>query len=139
MVDAISGSRSSAYLYGHSAYCIIERDGSINYTDFGRYMTSFGFGRVRSVSTDPEVTIPIKAKFAQNNKGEYSISNIKEIIHYLGSHPHKTHSEGRLVFSYNNAVSHKKIYEYFEHLQDQYEVRYSPFSRTTTTCARFTS
>jgi hypothetical protein len=137
IVDKISGSQSCKYRYGHSAYCIIERDGSISYTDFGRYMTSPGFGRARSAHTDPELTIPIRAKVKVNNKGEKIISNISEIIHYLGSHPNETHGEGRLVFSYNNAVSHKKINKHIQYIQDQHEIPYSPFSKKTTNCARF--
>ena len=139
IINKISGSKSYKYRYGHSAYCIIEPDGSIRYADFGRYMTSLGFGRARSAHTDPNLTIPIQAKIKVNNKGEKIISNIRDIVHYLASHPNETHGDGRLVFSYNNTISHKKIDEYIEHLQDQHEIPYSPFSKKTTNCARFTS
>lgn len=53
---------------GHAALLLIKKESSeINYFDFGRYITSYGNGRVRSKETDPELMIPLKAKFEKKN------------------------------------------------------------------------
>ena len=49
---------------GHAALMLIKKGNTeVQYFDFGRYITSYGNGRVRSKETDPELSVPIKAKF----------------------------------------------------------------------------
>ena len=53
---------------GHAALLLLQKNNSeINYFDFGRYITSYGNGRVRCKETDPELEITIPAKFKNKN------------------------------------------------------------------------
>jgi len=89
---------------GHAAFLLIEKESSeINYFDFGRYITRFGFGRVRSKKTDPELVVPLKATFKDNE-----LINLDKILLWLDKHPEKTHGEGRLVASLNTEINFKK-------------------------------
>ena len=72
---------------GHAALLLIQNNKSeINYYDFGRYITTYGYGRARSKETDPELEISILAKF-KNNK----LSNTEEILLYTERQTKKTH------------------------------------------------
>lgn len=118
---------------GHAALLLIKRNNSeINYYDFGRYITSYGNGRVRSKDTDPEIEIPIKATF-KNNK----LNNLKELLLWLDKHPEKTHGDGRLIASINNDIDFDKAKAYIETLIDQKEIPYGAFLKNGTNCARF--
>ena len=87
---------------GHAALLLIEKGASeIKYFDFGRYITSYGNGRVRSLETDPEVQVPIKALFKEDK-----LTNINEILLWLDNNPDKTHGEGRLVASINDEIDY---------------------------------
>ena len=118
---------------GHAALLLVKKGKSeINYFDFGRYITSYGNGRVRSKETDPELNIPIKAKF---NKGE--ISNFEEILLWLDKHPEKTHGDGRLVATINNDIDYKLAFEFITKLIDKKEVPYGIFVKKGSNCSRF--
>ena len=47
----------------------------LNYFDFGRYHSPFGFGRVRDLETDPDISLKSKPIISGN-----SIDNIMEIL-----------------------------------------------------------
>lgn len=118
---------------GHAALLLIKKDQKkIEYFDFGRYITTYKNGRVRSEETDPELIIPISATF----KNEELI-NLKEILLWLEKHPEKTHGEGRLVASINSEINFNKASSFIHSLINQKEVPYGAFIKNGTNCARF--
>jgi hypothetical protein len=118
---------------GHAAILLIEKGGSeINYFDFGRYITSYGNGRVRSKETDPELVIYIAAQF----KNEV-LSNIEEILLWIEKNPEKTHGDGRLIASIHEEIDFKKANAYIHQLIQKKEIAYGVFKKNATNCARF--
>lgn len=118
---------------GHAALLLIKKNNSeVNYYDFGRYITSYGNGRVRSKETDPELKIPIKATF-KNSK----LDNINQLLLWLDNNPEKTHGDGRLIASINNDIDFGKAKAYIETLIDEKEIPYGAFLKNGTNCARF--
>lgn len=118
---------------GHAALLLIKKESSeINYFDFGRYITSYGNGRVRSKEIDPDVAISIKAKFEKGN-----LTNLKEILLWIENHPEKTHGDGRLVASFHTEINFNKAYNFIHQLIDEKEIPYGAFIKNGTNCARF--
>jgi hypothetical protein len=118
---------------GHAALLLIsEETNKINYYDFGRYVTSNGFGRVRGEKTDCEVAIPFEAII----KGS-TISNLPEILLYLEKNPEITHGSGRMLVSVNTEIKYAKAASFIEELQNKIEVPYRAFAKNGTNCARF--
>lgn len=118
---------------GHAALLLIQKDKpQINYFDFGRYITTYGNGRVRSKETDTELEIPIKATF-KNNK----LDNLKEILLWIEKHPKKTHGEGRLVATINDQIDFKKAQQFINDLINEKEIPYGAFLKNASNCARF--
>jgi hypothetical protein len=117
---------------GHAALLLLKKNNSeIKYYDFGRYITPFGFGRVRSKDTDFELAVPVEAKF-KNNK----LSNFKEIILWVEKHPKKTHGDGKLVTTINHKINYERAIAYITSLIDQKEIPYGAFTKGSN-CARF--
>ena len=118
---------------GHAALLLIKKGvPEINYFDFGRYITTYKNGRVRSKETDFELYIPISAKF---NKG--SLSNLEEILVWIESHPEKTHGTGRMIASINEEIDHKKASTFINSYINQKEIPYGAFIKNGSNCARF--
>jgi hypothetical protein len=118
---------------GHAALLLIKKNTSeINYFDFGRYITSYGYGRVRSKETDTELKVPVKAVF-ENNK----LVNLEEIIIWVENHPEKTHGKGRLITSINNEINHEKAANFIGKLIKLKEIPYGAFVKNGSNCARF--
>lgn len=118
---------------GHAALLLISKEtNKINYFDFGRYITSNTFGRVRSEETDNEVHIPFSAI---HNSQE--IKNLEEVLLYLEKHPEKTHGGGRMITSVNHEIDYDKALSYILELQNKIEVPYGPFLKKGSNCARF--
>jgi hypothetical protein len=118
---------------GHAALLLIEKGHSeINYFDFGRYITSYGNGRVRSKETDPEVAVSIAAQFKNNE-----LLNIEEILLWIENHPEKTHGDGRLVASMHEEIDFNKAKVFIHQLIQEKEIPYGVFKKTATNCARF--
>jgi len=118
---------------GHAALLLIRKNETqINYYDFGRYITTYKNGRVRSKETDVELHIPISAKFKKD-----ALSNLDEILLWIERHPEKTHGEGRLIASVNKNIDYDKAYNYITKLIDQKEIPYGAFIKKGSNCARF--
>lgn len=118
---------------GHAAMLLVSKEtNKINYFDFGRYITSDTFGRVRSEETDNEVYIPIDAVHNSNE-----ILNLDEILLFLDKNPEKTHGEGKMIVGVNSEIEYDKALEYITSLQDKGEVRYGAFLKEGSNCARF--
>ncbi len=118
---------------GHAALLLVNKDSKeINYFDFGRYITSYGKGRVRSKETDPELRVPFTAEFKND-----AFSNLPEILIWLDKHPEKTHGEGRLVVATNTDINYEKAKKFIDGLINQKEIPYGAFVKNGTNCARF--
>ena len=118
---------------GHAAILLIKKEhAEINYYDFGRYITTYGNGRVRSKETDPELNVTINPEF---KNGE--LINLKEILTWLDNHPEKTHGEGRLVATINSEINYKNAKDFINTLIKQKEIPYGVFIKNGTNCARF--
>jgi len=118
---------------GHAAMVLISKERKdIQYFDFGRYVTSDGFGRVRSAHTDPEVVIPFKA-ILEND----SIVNLEELLLFLEAHPENTHGEGRLVAAVNTEIHFEKALSFIGQLQSKIEIPYGAFILNGNNCSRF--
>lgn len=118
---------------GHAALLLIDKkSGSVNYFDFGRYITTYGFGRVRSKETDVELEMPLKAVF-QNDK----LLNVDKLLLWLNQHPEKTHGEGRLVASVNKEINYSKASLFIQDLISKKEIPYGAFVKGGSNCARF--
>ena len=102
-------------LAGHSALLLIQKNKpNIDYFDFGRYITSYGNGRVRSEETDPEVLIPVKALFKND-----TLINLEEILLWIEKHPEITHGNGRLIASINHRINYNKALNFIQNLTYQ--------------------
>ena len=78
---------------GHAALVLIDKStGILEYHDFGRYITPEPSGRVRGKDTDNELDFPIKALIEND-----TITNLDEILEFLGTHPKLIHGEGKLI------------------------------------------
>lgn len=76
---------------GHAALVLIEKTtGALEYHDFGRYITTWGTGRVRGKETDNELDLPLKAQI-RNEK----IENLNEILEFLATNPKIIHGDGK--------------------------------------------
>lgn len=118
---------------GHAALLLIKKEHSeINYFDFGRYITTYGNGRVRCKETDPDVAVTLKANFSN---GE--LTNLKDILLWLEKHPEKTHGEGRLVASINDEIDYNTAKNFIHQLINKKEIPYGAFIKNGTNCARF--
>lgn len=118
---------------GHAALLLIKKESSeINYFDFGRYITSYGNGRVRSKETDPELMIPLKAKFEKKE-----LKNLNEIFLWLDKNPEKTHGDGRLVATLNNDINYNLAIKFISKLIKQKEIPYGAFVKKGSNCSRF--
>ena len=118
---------------GHCAMLLVsKKTNKIKYFDFGRYITSDKYGRVRSEETDNEVYIPIVAK---HNSTE--LLNLNEVLLFLEQHPEKTHGKGRIVIGVNSEIDYDKAISYIFDLQNEGEVPYRAFSKNGSNCARF--
>lgn len=118
---------------GHSALLLIKKnEPEIKYFDFGRYITSYGNGRVRSFETDPEIFIPLKASFENN-----TLTNLDTILLWLEKHPKKTHGEGRLIASVNQHIDYDNAIKFIYNLIDKKEYPYGLFIKKGSNCARF--
>tara|TARA_R110002126_G_scaffold291579_2_gene453911 strand:+ start:24033 stop:25040 length:1008 start_codon:yes stop_codon:yes gene_type:complete len=118
---------------GHAALVLIKNgDAEVKYFDFGRYITSYGNGRVRSQETDPELIVPIKAKFENN-----ALTNLSEILLWLDNHPEKTHGDGRLIATVNNNIDYSSALNFINNLINRKEIPYGVFVKNGSNCSRF--
>ena len=117
---------------GHAALALISKQGEVFYADFGRYICPKGFGRVRTKKTDPELQFSLKAKWENEQ-----LSNLEEILIFLGSNPDKTHGEGVMYASVCKSVNFQATLAAIEQIQNQKLIPYNPFGKKNTNCSRF--
>ena len=120
------------YSIGHTAIILINSiTNEIYYLDFGRYHTPIGFGRVRDIETDPDLTIRTPV-IIENN----SINRIDEIIKEIYKKK-STHGEGKLYYKIFKNISFKKGQEYAKSNQGKGLISFGPFSKDSLNCGRF--
>ncbi|GAA3578121.1 DUF6695 family protein [Snuella lapsa] len=118
---------------GHAALVLIDKStGVLEYHDFGRYITPEPHGRVRGRDTDNELHFPLVANIKDD-----TITNLGDILEFLGTHPKFTHGEGKLVASVCDAVDYKKARAHINRMQDKHFIRYAAFIKEACNCARF--
>ncbi|MDO1501469.1 hypothetical protein Q2T40_15140 [Winogradskyella maritima] len=118
---------------GHAAMVLINKArGVLEYHDFGRYITPEPYGRVRGRDTDAELNFPLKATFECD-----SISNLEDILKFLGTHPKLTHGEGKLVASVCTAVNYNEARTHISARQAEGFIYYAAFKKVACNCARF--
>ncbi|MFL1013002.1 DUF6695 family protein [Flavisericum labens] len=118
---------------GHAALVLINKEtGVLEYHDFGRYITPEPTGRVRGKDTDNELDFPLRAKI-ENGK----VTNLKEILEFLATHPKLTHGEGKLVASVCTVIDYKKARRHITQMQNKHFIRYAAFIKNACNCARF--
>ena len=118
---------------GHAALVLINKEtGILEYHDFGRYITSEPNGRVRGRDTDNELHFPLKANI-ENDK----ITNLNEVLHYLGTHPKITHGDGKLVASVCDEINYNEARKHITTMQDRHFITYAAFKKEACNCARF--
>lgn len=128
--DKIASSNGK-YRVGHSALVLINaKTKKTHYFDFGRYHTPKGYGRVRDVDTDQDLTL-INAEIKADK-----IINIEEILLQL-SLMKSTHGEGIMYASILKNVSFEKAFFRAKQMQDKGMLPYGPFTRKGTNCSRF--
>jgi len=118
---------------GHAALVLIDKStGTLEYHDFGRYITPEPTGRVRGKDTDKELDFPLNALIEND-----TITNLDEILEFLGTHPKLTHGEGKLIASVCNAIDYKKARAHITEMQNKHFIRYAAFIKDACNCARF--
>lgn len=120
------------YRVGHSALILVNTaTNQLNYFDFGRYHSPFGFGRVRDLETDPDISLKSKPIISGN-----SIDNIMEILLEI-SNLKATHGHGTLYASILKNIDFNKAYEKAKEMQNMGLISYGPVVLTGTNCSRF--
>jgi len=124
-------SKNGKYRAGHSAIVLINTTTQkVHYFDFGRYHTPEGYGRVRDIETDPDVTV-IDAIIAN---GE--VQNMDAILLHLAKMK-ATHGEGKLYASLLTNVDFDKAFATAKNIQNKGLLLYGPFVRSGINCSRF--
>ena len=125
-------STNGKYRVGHSALVLVNStNNQINYFDFGRYHSPFGFGRVRDSETDPDIILKSKPIISDN-----SIDNIEEILLEI-SNLKATHGHGTLYASILKNIDFNKAFEKAKEIQNMGLISYGPIVLTGTNCSRF--
>ena len=125
-------SNNGQYRVGHSALILVNATtNELNYFDFGRYHSPFGFGRVRDLETDPDISLKSKPIISGN-----SIDNIKEILLEIFTLK-ATHGHGTLYASILKNIDFNNAYEKAKEMQNMGLISYGPVVLTGTNCSRF--
>lgn len=129
--------KNQNFKVGHAAIMLVNgADGSVHYFDFGRYVTPRGYGRARSVDTDPCLRIYTKAILDPLNY-QVPISNLDEVLLELESKKQYSHGNGILYASVCLDFDFKKSYECAIDFVRRGSMIYSAFMPGNSNCSRF--
>ncbi len=118
---------------GHAAMALINKEtGDIHYGDFGRYITSFGYGRTRMAATDPDVEFTYKVLFKD---GE--IVDKVALFQHIFEHPERTHGGDVMYVSLNQDVDFDACYKFMTTMNKRGSMIYDPFGKGRSNCSRF--
>jgi len=133
-LQLLGAGKNDKFRGGHAALALINRStGSLEFHDFGRYITPDGMARTRGATTDPELAMTdVKAKFdAQGN-----LLNVNEILIRLESDPEATHGDGRMLASLCYDTDYDKAKKHIRNMMDKGSITYSVFGEGSN-CSRF--
>ena len=118
---------------GHNCVLSVNgNSGKIKYFDFGRYDVPDGYGRARSVETDPQLEVPVIATFADGQ-----ISNLEEIIAWFYSRTSIHHSAGPLYCKVLPQISESAVEDFVTETQRRGFVDYDIFRKGALNCSRY--
>jgi len=118
---------------GHAALVLIHKDtASLEYFDFGRYISPLFTGRVRSKETDHELDFPLQPVIEDG-----MIENLEQLLVFLATHPRLTHGDGNMYASVCDEVNYESTKSFISSMQDRQFIRYAAFKKDATNCARF--
>ncbi|QNL51291.1 hypothetical protein H8S90_06870 [Olivibacter sp. SDN3] len=119
---------------GHTAIILVDPETKrLLYYDFGRYISPRGYGRARSVLSDPRLRLHTKAKIDRNNQ----ICNLYEIMEEMDSIKEITQGVGRIYFSVAEGLSFIKAKKYADDLVKEGSMLYGAVARGNNNCSRF--
>jgi len=118
---------------GHAAIILVKRSGELTYYDFGRYITPRGYGRARSVNSDPRLLLHTRAIVTEKS----SISNLQAIVDELHLLEPATHGGGRMFFSIANGISYHRAKAFADRLVSQGPIKYGAIAKGNNSCSRF--
>lgn len=119
---------------GHTGIILVERaSGTLRYYDFGRYISPRGYGRARSVQSDPRLKMETIAKIDKDNR----IQNLHDIVEELENMKETTQGEGRLFFSIVDRLSFVKARQYAGELVLKGSMPYGAVAKGNNNCSRF--
>ena len=119
------------YRVGHSALVLINSETrKSHYFDFGRYHSPNGYGRVRDLETDPEITL-MDAKIENG-----VVVNFEKILLQLSAMK-STHGEGKMYASLITNINFDTAFSAAKKIQEKGLLPYGPFTITGTNCSRF--
>ena len=119
---------------GHAAIVLINRrTGLLAYYDFGRYVTPRGYGRARSATSDPRLSLSTRAQV--DDRGH--IENLRAILTELHQKESATHGGGRLFFSVANGLSFRRATQIAQDIVNQGPIKYGAIAHGNNSCSRF--
>ncbi|PIB34040.1 hypothetical protein BFP72_00640 [Reichenbachiella sp. 5M10] len=128
----IGFNRQGYYQVGHAAVVLVDGEtGECSYFDFGRYHSPFGYGRVRSVWTDPELKVLTRADIQGGR-----LLNMHNLLTELSENPF-CHGEGVLCAGCYAVSGVKSTQKRIKAMQEKGLWTYGPFARRGTNCSRF--
>jgi hypothetical protein len=129
--------KNQNFKVGHAAVLLVNHaDGRVHYFDFGRYVTPRGYGRARSVDTDPLLAFYTIADVNPGNK-TVPIGNIEDILIELESRKSTTHGNGPLYASISTDIDFRLAYTCAMDFVRRGSMVYSAFMPGNSNCSRF--
>ncbi len=118
---------------GHAAMALINKEtGDVHYGDFGRYITSFGYGRTRMADTDPDVYFDYKVACKD---GE--IVDKVALFQHIFEHPERTHGGDVMYVSLNQDIDFDSCFAFMDKMNKRGSMIYDPFGKGRSNCSRF--
>lgn len=135
-LQLLGAGKNDKFRGGHAALALINRStGSLEFHDFGRYVTPDGKARTRGADTDPEITMDdTRAQF----DAEGNLTNINDILIRLESDPEATHGDGRLLASFCYETDYEKAKTFIRKMISWGSIPYCVFGEGSN-CCRFVS
>lgn len=118
---------------GHTGIVIIKRStGLMLFYDFGRYITPRGYGRARSMESDPKLEIGIKALFDGSD-----LSNLESIVQHFELLKPAMYGEGPLYFSIATDIDFDMAKAYGDACVIEGTYPYGAVAKNNNNCSRF--
>lgn len=118
---------------GHAAIVLVHRQtGALAYFDFGRYITPRGYGRARSVESDPRLALETRAQIDSGH-----ITNLNAILDELSQIEDATHGGGRLFFAIAQCLSYTAAHRFANQLVEQGPIKYGAIATGNNSCSRY--